>query len=71
MLDQENGPEQLIELSSLAEMIGFPKELLQVELFNENGPVEAVTLTRLREIVATYLDATILEVGCSAGESTN
>ncbi len=51
-----------ISLNTLAEMTGFPAELIQQELFlsEESAEVEGVSLEQLRKAMLSYIDSAIL-----------
>lgn len=63
MLDHTNSLEEMVELKSFAQMTGLPLELLKSELFKEEQQAtDKLPLSRLREVVLSYLDATMLEL---------
>jgi UDP-N-acetyl-D-mannosaminuronic acid transferase (WecB/TagA/CpsF family) len=61
VLEQNTNEQELIELSSLAELTGFPLEMIKKELFNSSLESEKVTLADLRKAMVSYIDATMLE----------
>lgn len=50
-----------VDLNSLAELVGFPVELVKKELFNDKDFDGEVDLGTLRAAMIKYLDATMLE----------
>lgn len=61
MLGQESSSKEEVDLNLLADLVGFPKEMLLQELFSEEKDVESVDLAKLRQVVLEYIDATMLE----------
>lgn len=62
MLDQNANEQELVSLDSLAELTGFPVEMIKSELFkNSSLETEKVTLAELRKAMVSYIDATMLE----------
>lgn len=62
MLDQNANEQELVSLDSLAELTGFPVEMIKSELFNNSSlETEKVTLAELRKAMVSYIDATMLE----------
>jgi UDP-N-acetyl-D-mannosaminuronic acid transferase (WecB/TagA/CpsF family) len=61
VLEQNTNEQELIELSSLAELTGFPVEMIKKELFNSSLDSEKITLADLRKAMVSYIDATMLE----------
>lgn len=61
MLEQNTNEQELIKLSSLAELTGFPEEMIKKELFNSSLDSEQITLADLRKAMVSYIDATMLE----------
>ena len=51
-----------ISLNTLAEMTGFPAELIQHELFQNNSEVDldGVSLDELRKAMLSYIDSAML-----------
>ena len=58
--------DEVIKLESLAELTGFPVELIKKELFKNEELTEGVSLDKLRDAMTDYIDATMLE-----GEQVN
>lgn len=58
MLESNN---EVIKLESLAELTGFPVELIKKELFKNEEITDGVSLDKLREAMTDYIDATMLE----------
>ncbi len=50
-----------VSLQTLAEMTGFPAELIQQELFLNQASHEGVSLDELRAAMLNFIDATLLE----------
>lgn len=57
---QESG-EEIISLKSLADLTGFPVEMIKSELFKSELADEELTLDDLRKAMVNYIDATMLE----------
>ncbi len=59
----EEGPElaRKVSLEQLAEMTGFPIELIQQELFTGVNSDEGVALEDLRAAMLNFIDATLLQ----------
>lgn len=53
--------QELVSLESLAEMTGFPVEMIRKELFNSELTQEKISLEDLRAAMVNYIDATMLE----------
>lgn len=64
MLDLKKSDEQqdsLVSLQSLAELTGFPVEMIKKELFTSHEASDQVSLDQLRTAMAAFIDATMLE----------
>jgi len=59
--DSTKEAQELVSLESLAEMTGFPVEMIRKELFNSELTEEKISLEDLRAAMVNYIDATMLE----------
>ncbi len=59
--DGASEAQELVSLESLAEMTGFPVEMIRKELFNSELKEEKVSLEDLRAAMVNYIDSTMLE----------
>lgn len=61
VLENTKENEQVVNLESLASLTGFPIEMIKKELFHNEDVTQGVSLNRLRDAMADYIDATMLE----------
>lgn len=61
MLDKATEDQEMVTLDTLAEMTGFPVEMIRTELFSSELAGDEVSLTKLREAMVNYIDATMLK----------
>lgn len=61
MLEKNTNERELIELSSLADLTGFPVEMIKKELFDSSLDSEKISLAELRKAMVSYIDQTMLE----------
>lgn len=61
MLENNKEIDQVVNLESLANLTGFPLEMIKTELFQNEDVTQGVTLNRLRKAMTDYIDATMLE----------
>lgn len=61
MLENKNDDQEMISLESLADLTGFPVEMIRTELFKSELTEEKITLDELRKAMVSYIDATMLE----------
>lgn len=59
-LDKVDEEQEMIALESLASLTGFPVELIKKELFNGKLEEGEVSMSKLRSVMADYLDSTML-----------
>lgn len=52
---------QVVDLSTFAEMAGFPVELIKSELFTSDDNKAEVSLAQLRIAMLSYLDKAMLQ----------
>lgn len=53
--------QEMVALESLANLTGFPVELIKKELFNGQFDENEISMSKLRAVMADYLDSTMLE----------
>ncbi len=56
-----NEAHKKVSLAALAEMTGFPVELIQQELFMGEKNEEGVSLEELRAAMLNFIDATLIQ----------
>ncbi|MEX0797981.1 MAG: hypothetical protein WD025_00960 [Bacteriovoracaceae bacterium] len=61
MLENKERDQELISLESLADLTGFPVEMIRKELFKADVTDERISLGELRKAMVNYIDATMLE----------
>jgi len=61
VLEKSTNEQELIELSSLADLTGFPVEMIKKELFDSSLDSEKISLAELRKAMVSYIDQTMLE----------
>lgn len=61
MLENKIEDQEIISLESLADLTGFPVEMIRSELFKSELADEKITLSELRKAMVNYIDATMLE----------
>lgn len=61
MLEDTKQDQDLISLESLADLTGFPVEMIRKELFKSELTDERISLGELRKAMVNYIDATMLE----------
>lgn len=52
--------DEMVSIGELSKMTGFPIEMIQKELFNDESKGE-VSLSELRSAMVNFIDATMLE----------
>lgn len=57
--EKENS--EMVTLKSLAELTGFPEEMIKSELFSSSMEGNSVKLEDLRSAMMSYIDKTMLE----------
>lgn len=61
--------QEMVSLESLADLTGFPVEMIRTELFKSELSDEKVSLSELRKAMVNYIDATMLEEASENSEA--
>lgn len=60
MLENKIKEDEMVSIGELSKLTGFPIEMIQKELFNDESK-EEISLKELRSAMVNFIDATMLE----------